>query len=495
MAQEASLVDILQAKGVLSKKEAQELKQGKGESGAYDQQALVNLLQEKGILTGSDLTRLQAPAPAITPSAPALTSPQVTQWLTHLESRQAELQAQVQGQAEQQAKTVVADVKKNIDWLSRFSFFGDIRVRQEGFYQNEVDARNRLRFRLRFGARLTVSDELEGGLRLVSGNPNEISANNQTMTDVFTRKPINIDQAYITIRPGKTLGLEKPFFSLTGGKFTVPFFRPRAIMGSELVFDEDLAPEGFYQDITLLEGKSTDVVRSIKLVASQWAAQENANAYDSYMLGEQLQVLFAPTEKSQLTFAAADYYFNHAGAIAQARNTNSSLVLTNSVVLRNGQIVPGGSPITPNNQNPIQRFWGGFNVLNVGAQWAIDTGYPRWPFTLMVDFAHNFQAKSGEDNAYLVGVGVGQTRNPGDWAFSAAWNRVETDSVISMFTLSDFGRNGGTNVQGPIAKIDYMLLSRLTLTAKGYFVNFVDRPNGMLNSTVNRIQFDAQFAF
>jgi len=40
-----------------------------------------------------------------------------------------------------------------------------------------------------------------------------------------------------------------------------------------------------------------------------------------------------------------------------------------------------------------------------------------------------------------------------------------------------------------------MLLPRLALTAKGYFVNFIDRPAGLTNSTVNRVQFDALFAF
>ena len=101
----------------------------------------------------------------------------------------------------------------------------------------------------------------------------------------------------------------------------------------------------------------------------------------------------------------------------------------------------------------------------------------------------------GDDDAFLIGVGIGQTRNQGDWAFSAAWTRVETDSVISMFTQSDYGRRGGTNVQGPIAKLDYMLLPRLTLTARGYFVNFIDRPKSLPNATVNRVQFDALFAF
>jgi hypothetical protein len=498
VAQEASLIDILQAKGVISNTEAQRLRSGAKGKETYDQQALIGLLRAKRILDERDLAQLTAPAAPVV--SPAFVVPEVNERLSRLETQQQALLTQTQAQVEQQTKaveelkkTAVADVKKNIDWLSRFSLFGDIRIRDEGFYQDREPARNRQRFRLRVGARLTISDELEGGIRLVSGDPNEIAANNQTMTDVFTRKPINIDNAYITIRPGKSIGLEKASFSITGGKFVVNFFRPRAVMTSEMVYDEDLTPEGLAEEVTLFEGK--DWLRSIKLAAGQWAAKEFTVGKDAYMLGEQLQITLAPTPISQLTLAVADYYFLNSEFIAQERNRNSALVLTNSVVLRDGQVVPGGNLIVPNSQNPIQRFAGGFNVFDFSGQLSIDTGYPRWPVTLMFDYAHNFQAEFGEDNAYLFGAGVGQTRNPGDWAFSALWTRVETDSVISMFTLSDYGRRGGTNVQGPIAKIDYMLLPRLTLTAKGYFVNFIDRPKGLTNSMVNRLQFDALLAF
>jgi hypothetical protein len=494
LAQETSLIDLLQAKGVLSKKEAQRLKKSKSATPAAGQDALIQVLQAKGIITDSDLARLQTatlPTAASTPTAP-----QVTQWLSHLESRQAELQAQAEQHSkavEELKKTAVADVKKNVDWLNRFSFFGDIRVRHEGFFQDGVEARNRQRLRLRFGARLQISDELEGGLRLVSGDPNEIVANNQTLTDVFTRKPINIDNAYITVRPGKSIGLERPFFSITGGKFSVNFFRPRAIMSSELVFDEDLTPEGLAEDLTLFERK--DGLGSVKLAAGQWSVKEFFPGRDAFMLGEQFQVNWNLLPRLQLTVAGADYYFLRSDAIAQERNRNSALVLTNSVKLRNGQVVRGGDLIIPSTTNPIQRFAGGFNILNFGGQLTWNTGYPKWPLTFMVDYAQNTEAALGMDEAFLVGAGIGQTRDPGDWAFSSLWTRVETDSVLSMFTLSDYGRRGGTNVQGPIVKLDYMLLPRLTLTAKGYFVNFIDRPHTLKNSAVNRMQFDALFAF
>src|SRR5215204_2109309 len=205
-AQDVSLIDILVAKGILSKAEAQKLHGKKGE--AHEQAALVALLKAKGILDEKDLNQLQTSPPVVAAGS------EVQERLSRLESQQQTLVTQTQTQAEQQAKaveelkkTTVADVKKNIDWLNRISFFGDIRVRHEGFYQDTIGARNRQRLRLRFGARIQISDELEGSVRLVSGDPNEIIANNQTLTDVFTRKPINIDNAYITIRPGKTLGL------------------------------------------------------------------------------------------------------------------------------------------------------------------------------------------------------------------------------------------------------------------------------------------------
>jgi hypothetical protein len=64
-----------------------------------------------------------------------------------------------------------------------------------------------------------------------------------------------------------------------------------------------------------------------------------------------------------------------------------------------------------------------------------------------------------------------------------------------MFALSDYGRRDGTNVQGSLAKLNSLLFPRLTLTATGYFVHCIDRPEGQQNSTVHRLQFDALFAF
>jgi len=143
IAQEASLIDILAVKGVISKKEAQQLRKGTtARTGKPDQQALIDLLRRKGVLGDEDLARLQSPTTMTMVGKPTAAPPSkdVTEWLSHLESRQAELQAQNLAQVEELQKRTVTDGKKEVDWLNRISFFGDIRLRHEGFFQDHYVA-------------------------------------------------------------------------------------------------------------------------------------------------------------------------------------------------------------------------------------------------------------------------------------------------------------------------------------------------------------------
>jgi len=395
----------------------------------------------------------------------------------------------------------VKDVKKSIDWLDRFTFSGDMRVRNEDFFQSRgsnATARVRERIRLRFGATMKITDEALAGLRLATGNPDDPITTNQTLSELFTRKPISVDQAYITLTPKQSIGLgDYPWnpITLTGGKFANPVFRPRAIMNSELIWDDDVTPEGFSETFTLWDS-GEGLMRRFQINTLQWTVREAARAADAWVFGGQVVGTFQILPRARLTLAAADYYFAKSDFMAQARNTNTALIMTNTVVLKDGTIVKGGFPITPGTGNKqIQSYLGGFNIINPSVQLDYDTGYPKWPLSLMADFAYNNDAGTGKNWAVWSGISLGATKNPGDWAFSALWGHVETDSVVSFFTYSDFGRTGGTNVEGPFLKIDYMLFPRVTLTARNHFVSFIDRPKGQSNSMVNRLQLDAVLAF
>jgi Putative porin len=395
----------------------------------------------------------------------------------------------------------VKSVQTAVDWLNRFSFSGDMRARYEGFYQEHgpnANERNRARFRLRFAVGVKVSDEVSGGLRLVSGDPNDPISSNETLTNLFTKKPISLDQAFITLTPKASIGLaDYPWspVTITMGKFANPAFRPRAVMTSEMIFDDDLTPEGLSETFTFYDS-AEGLLRRLQLNAMQWTVREAARSADSYMLGGQVVGTFQLLPSTRLTLAMADYAFIKPDLIAQARNSNSALKMTNSVVLVDGTIVKGGASLTPGTgDKAFKKFLGDFNLINGSVQLDYNTGYARWPLSLLGDVAWNSESGTSKDWAVWAGIGLGATRNPGDWAFSAVWSKIETDSVLSVFSYSDFGRDGGTNVQGPFLKIDYMLFPRLTITAKNHFVSFIDRPKGQSNSLLNRFQLDAQLAF
>jgi hypothetical protein len=390
--------------------------------------------------------------------------------------------------------------ERDFDWLNRLSFFGDGRFRVEGFYQDQgpaANARTRERIRLRFGMRARISDEIEGVLRLTSGTATDPISTNQSLDNLFTKKSINLDQWYLTFSPGQSFGLGgwewKPL-TISAGKMTNTLWRPRANMVSEMIFDDDLTPEGTAETFTPYQA-SDGFVRRFQINAVQWLAREASRASESFVWGGQLVGNFQLHPKVNMTLGAGDYFFSHESLFAKERNTNADLKLTNGVRLKNGTIVKGGAAFSPSATNPIVDFIGGFNIFNAGAQFDINTGNPQWPLGLFLDYAYNADAKNGRDQAVWAGASLGTLRNPGDFAFAALYGRVETESVMSYFSYSDFGRDGGTNVEGPFIKVDYLLLPRLTLTAKNHFVSFIDRPKGASNSVLNRFQLDAQLAF
>ncbi len=423
---------------------------------------------------------------------------------------------QVVDQAKSEAKAEATKVTKLPDWLNRTTFFGDIRYRHEGFYNSAIDTnnptRNRERIRLRLGTKVEVSEELVGAVRVVSGDPGDPISTNQTLSDLFTRKPINIDWAYITLAPWKSLeldkitSLEKPPLSITAGKYPLPMFFPTE---SELVFDADLSPEGVAENVVLWD-RPGGLLRNVKLTAIQWSIKELSNkspsqlfnAGDAWMFGGQLAVQMAPTSESRLTLSLADYGFQRLDVLARERNTNASLVLTNHVK-RFGAAGQGGSPVSPSslNCNPtstigcITGFAGGFNILNLGAQLDVPTPWKQWPLNFFVDFAHNTQAATSDDTGVWLGFRIGRAANKGDIRFTYTWARTETDAVPSVFSYSDFGRNGGTNVMGNFIALEYVLMPRLTLSVKNHFVNFIDRPAGFHNPTQSRLQLNAALTF
>jgi hypothetical protein len=167
-------------------------------------------------------------------------------------------------------------------WLSMFTPFGDVRLRTEGFYAKDLNARTRERLRARLGFTVAPVDEASATIRIATGNPDDPISTNQSFERTFTRKSINLDQAYLTIKPAKTFGLEPGWGYFMGGKMPVTAYRT-----SEMVFDDDLSPEGAQEQLVLVEHREGPL-RGVKLNGFQWVVDETSSGGEPWMIGGQI---------------------------------------------------------------------------------------------------------------------------------------------------------------------------------------------------------------
>ena len=144
----------------------------------------------------------------------------------------------------------VRNLEREIKGLGPISFSGDVRLRGEPFFGGPTDQsldRMRARIRARFNAIATLGEQFRAGLTLASGDINDPTSTNQTLTGFYTRKAVALDQAFVEFTPKAF----KPL-TLVGGKFRYPWYN------TELTWDKDLNPEGVAETLAF----NLDTLRS-----------------------------------------------------------------------------------------------------------------------------------------------------------------------------------------------------------------------------------------
>ena len=395
-------------------------------------------------------------------------------------------------------------------WLDAITLFGDVRTRQEGFYEDGLDARNRFRIRGRVGLNANVTDEVSATVRLATGDSNDPISTNQTLGNTFTRKPVNLDWAYVTLRPGKTFGLEPGWGSVVAGKFGVNAYRT-----SELIWDDDLSPEGFTETLNLYERRE-GLLRKFAVNAFEWIQDENASNKDPWMFGGQVVADAALGTTANLTMSLADFNYININKMATKylEPTSSSY---------NSQLANSNDVVKDTKTGKIVRYKYGFNIINFASELNFPDPFGLGiPAGLFEDVAYNTQAE-GRNLGLYVGAGIGKAgkdwyhnglKNPGDWgaAYTFAW--VEKDAILSLVSYSDIDyvqsratQKGSSNVVAHILRFDYELFSNFQLTAKAHFINALDLKNSNAinrsdlnkslqgNPTLVRTQLDAVLKF
>ncbi|MFL6210170.1 MAG: putative porin [Pyrinomonadaceae bacterium] len=447
--------------------------------------------------------------------------------------------------------------------LSSLSFSGDLRLRYEGQFGllnalpnsadpsvvgNELSARNRTRARLRFAVRGQFGREVakgerefQWGLRLATGALTDVNSSNQTLTDFFLRKPVGIDQAFITYKPARVPGLR-----LQAGKFEPPW------LSTEMTIDVDLMPEGL-NELYSRDFKDSKL-KNLTFVAWQLPFLERNSAFvlgpdgrvsvdqsrragrDLALYGAQVRGRFDLTPHAGLTLSAADLYYSGTqfinvaqffGAQLQipitftipATTTTPTQTINTVVNIPRDALVSGANTGTSvantNAVNRDGRLSSGYNLVDLIARLDL-TNSKRFPVALLFDFVHNTQvhdvvvAGTGganrllpnhEDNGYWAELQVGKNKAAGDVLFGYTFLRIEKDAVLTPFNFSDILQPSDVRVHrlGFTYTVDPRVL--LTVTdiisqrPNGLLGPFGATPPGSLNRATHRLQLDTVFRF
>ena len=89
-----------------------------------------------------------------------------------------------------------------------------------------------------------------------------------------------------------------------------------------------------------------------------------------------------------------------------------------------------------------------FEELELFAE--LKTAVGRYPLALFIDYIQN-QDASDYDTAWALGLKLGKASHPRTWEFGYTYQDVEADSVLGLWSDSDFG-GGDTDTKGHIFK-------------------------------------------
>lgn len=408
-----------------------------------------------------------------------------------------------------------------------FSFSGDVRLRDEPFIGGPSDqsqVRNRLRIRLRFAGDAKFNDDFRGGFLLTTGDLNNPISSNQTTNQFYTRKPLDLDRAFIEYSPH----FFRPL-SLTGGKFSYPW------VSTELTWDRDLNPEGLAQTLAF-NLESAPVLKRVALVGFELPFAEvagvslkNKSIVQSAVYGGQLQTEWKLADWLRLS-AYAGYYNWHnpdpvALAVATANAASPGLGLLklnsnseqNATVTTTGTFIATGQKVITNAQ-----FASKFGILDAIARFDIKTPAPRWPVVILGDFVQNTRACANLSNilpapadtatetfsqsqnaacdsrqrrGYWLESRLGRTSEKGDWDFSYTRMFVEREAVLGVFNYSEMRQ--GTNASQHRVEVFYQAEKNIQLGFTGLF----GRPlvtatsPGPAENILKRLQFDVLYKF
>jgi hypothetical protein len=365
-----------------------------------------------------------------------------------------------------------ADKVRGTDWASKVTITGDVRYRYEAISDDTalnatgVTAADRYRDRIRarLAATAKATDNITVGLGLTSAEGQDPRSGNQSLTGVFSKKPIELDLAYFDWKFAS-------WGNLIGGKMKQPLVKggPQG-----LFWDNDITPEG----VAFQFNRGIWFGSAYNFWLNEISGAENAQTSDPMMHGAQIGAR-VPIGGSTLTLAA--HYYDLSSS--QGRLVPAAPIFAGSA---NGNTTIGTAP------NIGLAF--DYEVANVLVQ--LDTTLGSMPLQLWAEAAQN-QDPDENETAVTGGVMFGRASNARTFEAGVMYQTLEKDALFAQLIDSDFA-GGVSDNEGFVIRVGYAPVRNWVLNGT-YFLNKrnVDVANALGQTEVDydRLQLDFTVRF
>ncbi len=342
-------------------------------------------------------------------------------------------------------------------WYDRIDFRGDLRLRGEFFWVEGIspnDRRDRFRVRIRPGIYTDITDWLEVGLQVRSGDPNDPVSDNESLDGDFSLKSISISEGYAAFHPNE-------WFDLTLGKFDAK----KKWLVTDMQWDDDVTVEGAMQEFSFAP---------LKANLYQYILEESGSSRDAYLLGGQVYGTFGGSHIGAFTVGAGFDAWIRPQMVVDRTLSGS---------LKGNRV----TNLLDDEDNLVSEF----DIANAFVTWSWSQN-ERWPIKFSLFGYLNTGARGlGESNdtGYFVRLQVGDYKRKGQMMIRASRYYSEPDALFYVFAQSD--TTMASDVDG------YRLDFRLGYVKKSYF-NFTwyhTKPVYSLAATMDRLQVDYIIVF
>ncbi|KPA91972.1 hypothetical protein PF66_01555 [Pseudomonas asplenii] len=481
------------------------------------QQGVLKQEQAEGLIAQAEKEAVQArQANAVAAATPSATPGEVrVQYVPAIVREQIrdQVKAEVMATARQENW---AQPNTFPDWVSRISFDGDLRVRNESRYfsggngntlidyarinsgspydvnrstntqyppllNSREDRENLFRLRARLGMKAVLTPEWVAGVRIGTGSDNNPVSTTQTLGGGFAKKDIWLDQGYISWKPSQDL-------TVTGGRFANPFYSTDMMYSNDLnfdgvaaVFNHTLNSEwGLFGTLGAFPVEYTSDSETSNGI-------DKADSQNKWLIGGQIGANWKINADNSLKGSAAYYSFND---IEGKRSSpckpwdgqpGCDTDGTRLAFMQHGNSVFLLRNITPNptnpNLTPQPQYLGlasEFNVLDLNLAW--DTQLPEdFKLRSQADFIHNLAYDKGEMLKRSEGQIVNNINSNGEFESggSALMMQFTLGNALELKKKGDWNLYAGYKYIQPDALPDGFNDSSYHLggtNAKGYFI-------------------------